>query len=94
VVGLSLKRVALTKRELPVAVNVPYTAHVSEQVIKTRHGHYVQACRLTGISFESADDEQLNNWHERLNILWRNLASPNLAVWTHVIRRREHVNSI
>jgi type IV secretion system protein VirB4 len=69
---------------------VPYTAHVSEHVVRTRHGHYVQSFRLGGISFESADDEQLNNWHERLNILWRNIASPNVAVWTHVIRRREH----
>ena len=41
-----------------------------------------------GASFESADDEELNNWHERLNVLWRNIASPNVALWTHVIRRR------
>jgi type IV secretion system protein VirB4 len=32
---------------------------------------------------------ELNNWHERLNVLWRNLASPNVAIWTHLIRRRE-----
>jgi type IV secretory pathway VirB4 component len=38
---------------------------------------------------ESADDEQLNTWHERLNILWRNIASPNVALWTHIVRRRE-----
>ena len=43
----------------------------------------------SGASFESADDEQLNNWHERLAIALRNVASPNVALWTHVIRRRE-----
>ena len=32
---------------------------------------------------------ELNNWHERLAIAWRNIASPNVALWTHVIRRRE-----
>lgn len=78
------------RRELVAAANIPYTAHVSDHVVKTRNGHYVLGCRLSGASFESADDEQLNNWHERLNVLWRNLASPDLALWTHVIRRREH----
>jgi type IV secretion system protein VirB4 len=24
-----------------------------------------------------------------LNVLWRNIASPNVALWSHVIRRRE-----
>ncbi len=26
---------------------------------------------------------------QRLNVLWRNIASPQVALWTHVIRRRE-----
>jgi len=58
-------------------------------VVKTALGDYLQAFRLGGASFESADDEQLNSWHERLNVLWRNLASPNIALWTHVVRRPE-----
>ena len=87
----TLKNRARVRRELDAATNIPYTSHVSEHVVKTCHGDYVFGCRLSGASFESADDEQLNNWHERLNILWRNVASPNLALWTHVIRRREHV---
>ncbi|MGH8240582.1 MAG: VirB4 family type IV secretion/conjugal transfer ATPase, partial [Steroidobacteraceae bacterium] len=33
----------------------------------------------------------VNNWHERLNVLWRNVASANTALWVHVIRRREVV---
>ena len=49
----------------------------------------MQAFRLAGASFESVDDEALNNWHERLNVLWRNIASANTALWVHAIRRRE-----
>jgi len=33
--------------------------------------------------------EVLNNWHERLNVLWRNISSPNVALWAHIVRRRE-----
>ncbi|HEY2275869.1 MAG TPA: VirB4 family type IV secretion/conjugal transfer ATPase, partial [Steroidobacteraceae bacterium] len=77
------------QRERNAAEHIPYAAHVAENVVRTSSGDYLQVFRLGGASFESADDVQLNNWHERLNVLWRNLASPDLALWTHVIRRRE-----
>ncbi len=67
--------------------HIPYAALVAENVVKTTAGDYLQVFRLGGASFESADDEELNNWHERLNVTWRNIASPNLALWTHVVRR-------
>ncbi len=76
-------------REVGAASMIPLLAHVDEHVAKTRAGDYVQTLRLSGTSFESADDEDINSWHGRLNVLLRNIASPNLAVWTHVIRRRE-----
>jgi type IV secretion system protein VirB4 len=79
------------RREPTAEKNIPYTAHVAERVVKTRQGDYVQAFRLGGASFETADDEQLNNWHERLNVLWRNIARDNVVLWTHVIRHRDAV---
>jgi type IV secretion system protein VirB4 len=77
------------KREQSAERCIPYTAQVAEHVVRLDSGDYVQVFRLGGASFESADDSELNNWHERLNVLWRNLASPNVAIWTHLIRRRE-----
>ncbi|HEY0747367.1 MAG TPA: VirB4 family type IV secretion/conjugal transfer ATPase [Steroidobacteraceae bacterium] len=85
-----LRRSAMN-REIFGAMNIPYTCHVHEQVVKTKAGDYVQAFRLAGASFQSADDADINNWHERLNILLRNIASDQVSVWTHVIRRRENV---
>jgi type IV secretion system protein VirB4 len=85
----ALKHSAAIRREQPAARHIPYVAHVAENLVKTAAGDYVQAFRLSGASFESADDEELNNWHERLNVTWRNIASPNVALWTHVVRRRE-----
>jgi len=80
---LSSKRLVALRRERLAAEHIPYTAHVADKVVKTTFGDYLLAFRLAGASFESADDEQLNAWHERLNVLWRNLASPNVALWTH-----------
>jgi type IV secretion system protein VirB4 len=83
-----MKRAKALRRESPSAQRVPYTAHVAPAVVCTTQGDYVQVFRLDGASFESADDEVLNNWHERLNVLWRNIASPQVALWTHIVRRR------
>jgi type IV secretion system protein VirB4 len=77
------------RREQALAARVPYSVQVTGHLLKTTSGHYLQAFRLGGASFESVDDAQLNNWHERLNVLWRNIASPDIALWVHVIRRRE-----
>jgi len=79
---------AALRREISAADRIPYAAHVAPSIIRTVLGDYVQAFRLGGASFESSDDGELNNWHERLNVLWRNIAGPTVALWTHVIRRR------
>lgn len=85
----TLSRAAAIRRELPASWHIPYAAHLSTEVVVTRAGDYVQTLKLGGSSFESADDETLNNYHERLNVTWRNIASPNIALWTHLVRRRE-----
>jgi len=76
------------RREIAAERWIPYSALIAEGVARTSAGDYLQVFKLGGASFESADDVELNNWHERLNVLWRNLASPQVALWTHLIRRR------
>jgi type IV secretion system protein VirB4 len=86
---LSAARAAALGRELTADRYIPYTAHVAPEVVRSVYGDYLQAFRLAGASFETADAAQLDLWHERLNVLWRNVAGPGVALWTHVIRRRE-----
>ena len=61
--GVSFSRSVIDS--LIAARHIPYAAHVSATVLKTHAGDYVQACRLTGVSFESEDDEistPIENW--------------------------------
>ena len=81
------------QREIGAAERIPYAAHVAPSIVRTAFGDYVQVFRLGGASFESSDDDELNNWHERLNVLWRNIASPNVALWTHLIRHRARIDA-
>jgi len=87
----AVRRERAIRREQGVERCIPYTAHVADNVVRTDSGDYVQVFRVGGASFESADDAELNSWHERLNVLWRNIASPNIALWTHIVRRRERI---
>ena len=80
---------ARARRELIAARHVPYTALVAPEVVRTQAGDYVQTIRARGRAFESADDAAVNAWHERLNALWRNVASAHVALWVHVVRRRD-----
>lgn len=86
-----VKRRAAAMRELAAADRIPYVAHVAPHVLRTESGDYVQGFKLGGASFETNDDAVLNNWHERLNVLWRNIASPHVALWTQIVRRRVRV---
>ncbi|HTB86785.1 MAG TPA: VirB4 family type IV secretion/conjugal transfer ATPase [Steroidobacteraceae bacterium] len=87
----SVRHPSALHREISAAERIPYVAHVAPSVVRTAFGDYVQAFRLGGASFESNDDDELNNWHERLNVLWRNIAGPNVALWTHIIRHRARI---
>lgn len=85
-----LAKIRFMQNELPASVNIPFSAHVSKKTVKNHTGDFLRVFRLEGIAHESADDESINLWHEQLNILLRNLASTNLALWTHIVRRREN----
>jgi type IV secretion system protein VirB4 len=83
----ALRRESALRREFSAAERIPYRAHVAPTIVRTQFGDYVLALRIGGGSFETRDDAELNNWHARLNVLWRNIAGPGIALWSHIIRR-------
>jgi type IV secretion system protein VirB4 len=66
---------------------IPYSSHVSKTVVKLSNGDYIQTIRMQGAAHESADVQDINNWHDQLNGFMRNIASSKVAVWSHVVRR-------
>jgi type IV secretion system protein VirB4 len=66
---------------------LPYARHVTSEVIALDSGDLMMMFRLEGLAFETADPIHLNNWHEKLNGTWRNIADDRLALWTHIVRR-------
>ena len=78
----------LQAREIEPQTYLPYTRHVTPNVISLSTRALMTMLQLDGIAFETADAGDLNDLHTKLNLLWRNVADERLAIWTHLIRRR------
>ncbi|MBW9105093.1 VirB4 family type IV secretion/conjugal transfer ATPase [Paraburkholderia phenoliruptrix] len=80
--------VTVAHREVPLADMIPYSTHVTDHVIKTREGDYLQIWKVAGISFEAADPADIAVRHDGFNQLVRALPGGHVALWTHRLRRR------
>lgn len=85
--GEMFKFASALKAEVTTAAFVPYSSHVTQNTVKLVSGDFLQVIKLQGAAHESADIEDINIWHDQLNGLMRNIASANVALWTHVVRR-------
>ncbi len=87
----SMSASPVLKHAMPAALHLPYRAHVTPNVVTAVSGDYLVTWRVGGIAFECADDQHINGAHERLNVWLRNQGSPEVSLWSHVVRRRETV---
>lgn len=85
--GAAFKYADALKNEELTAAFIPYSSHVTKNVVKLTNGDYIATIRMQGAAHESADVQDINSWHDQLNGFMRNIASPNTAVWSHVVRR-------
>ncbi len=85
--GAAYKFAAEAKNEEPIASFLPYSSHVTKNVVKLNTGDYLMTIRMQGAAHESADALDINVWHDQLNNFMKNIASPNVALWSHVVRR-------
>jgi len=63
--------------------------HIDEKTIALDSRTLVVMVALEGVSFETADVLDLNALYRDLNTLYRNIADERLAIWSHLVRRRD-----
>ena len=78
----------VAEREVRLADFVPFSAHVTDHVIRTREGDYLRVWKIAGIAFEAADPGDVLVRHEGFNQLVRSLPGGHVGLWLHRIRRR------
>ena len=78
---------AISRRENPVAAHIPYSRHVSDEVIRTTDGMLLSVLHIDGFCFETADVAEINAKLLGRNDLIRALGSSRYALCSHIVRR-------
>lgn len=86
--GATPKFASAAKAEEGTSSFIPFRSHVTKSAIKLKSGDYITIVRMQGASHESADAQDINMWHSQLNNAYKNLASPKVALWSHIVRRK------
>lgn len=76
------------KSESAIAGFVPYSHHVTDKIISTKSAEYVSVWKIGGRSHTSASIEEVTLWRRDLNNFFRGIATENVAVWSHLVRRK------
>lgn len=80
-----------SKKEKPVSHFIPYKCHWDQNTILTKNNGLLQVIKLSGFSFETADDEELDLRKNVRNSMFKNMASGNITLYFHTIRRKKAV---
>ncbi len=68
---------------------IPYKCHWDQNTILTKENELLQIIKISGFSFETADEEDLDNRKHLRNLLFKNLASGNITLYFHTIRKKK-----
>ncbi len=79
------------KKEKHVSHFIPYKCHWDKNTILTKSNGLLQVIKVGGFSFETADDEDLDIRKNVRNSMLKNMASGNITLYFHTIRRRKSV---
>ena len=88
---LRLDREIVAKREYKASGFIRYRSHFNHNTVITDSDELIQVVRLNGFSFETADDEDLDIKKSLRNLLFKSMSSPQLGLYFHIIRCKEHV---
>jgi type IV secretion system protein VirB4 len=79
-------RSATKRREALSEEFVPYRQHVEHWALALDDGSVLGGFRVPGRAWETADPDDVDGWHNRLNQMVRSLASAQLVLSVHVVR--------
>ncbi|MFN5779549.1 MAG: VirB4 family type IV secretion/conjugal transfer ATPase, partial [Novosphingobium sp.] len=81
-----------SKKEATAGERLPYRGFVDENVIQLRDGSLMMALLVPGLSFETADADELNAHTAAREVLLRSALDARFVLYHHVIRRRVNLS--
>ena len=78
----------VSRREVHESDHIPYACHYDEKTLLTKQEDLLQVIHLSGLPFETADDELVVLRKNLRNSLVRTAADSRFAIYAHTVRRR------
>ena len=78
-------------REYPEAEFIPYKYFWNDHTIVTKDESLLQVIKLSGYSFETADDEDVDIRKSIRNLLLKGVGAGRISLYFHVVRRKQPV---
>lgn len=82
-----------SRAEKHVSHFIPYKCHWDSNTILTKKNEMLQVIKIGGFSFETADDEDLDIRKNLRNSMLKTMASGNITLYFHTIRRRKEADT-
>ncbi|MEQ9115844.1 MAG: VirB4 family type IV secretion/conjugal transfer ATPase [Rickettsiales bacterium] len=79
------------KQEYSEGNFIPFKCHWDKNTIMTHKDELVQVIKVSGYSFQTADDEDLDIKKGLRNTLFKGLSSGGILLYFHTIRRRHNI---
>lgn len=79
----------VTKYETSAAHFIPYKCHYNSDTILTKSDELIRVIKIKGFAFETADDIDIDLKKTARNNLLKGMATGNLSLYFHTVRRRE-----
>lgn len=86
---LKTQKQKVANKEFSASSFIPYKCHWNYNTVLTKDNSLVRVIKVSGFAFETADDVDVDIKKNARNNLFKGMASGNLAMWFHTIRRRE-----
>lgn len=79
------------KQEMLAGDRLPYLSRVDENVVLLRDGSVMISLLVPGLSFETADSDELGAHTATREVLLRSALDARFVLYHHVVRRRVHI---
>src|SRR6476659_8871628 len=76
-------------QEVSASKFIPYKCHWDKDTILTKNNELLQVIKINGFPFETADDIEVEIKKNMRNLLFKNVASGNIVLYFHTIRKRK-----
>lgn len=81
----------IAESECPISEYIPYKSHWNKNTIITHANELLQVIKVGGYSFETADDEDVDNRKSMLNMLLKGMSTGGYSIYFHTIRRKTNI---